>query len=253
MRVHRSTSRVVSAVVAGALALTGVAVGAGVAQAGSSSNGVSVQDRDDRPKPDKPHKPGKPDRPDDSVGQPGNPTGDTWLESVVTRTVTPEAQEAFDAEVAEARAALSTAMEEAGRDSEARDAAKATFRTSVQAAVAAFDAATLPADQVQPVADYRAAVAAAHVAKAEADDAAKAAFKAARAEAKSAFKAAKAAATTPDERRAAAKDYRAAVKAANQAHREAKSAARADKAAAIQAARDALVAALIVPSPTPAS
>lgn len=112
------------------------------------------------------------------------------------------------------------------------------------AAVAAFDAATLPAEQLQPVTDYRAALAAARTTLAESVKDARLTLRTAKKEAREVYGAAREAATTREEKKAANQAYRAAQREANRANVTAKRDAKANFRAAVQAARDTLTTAL---------
>jgi len=229
-----TSRRIGAAVTAGALLLGGAAVGATTAQARPGGDGPSVSST--KPKPNAPQ-------------------SDRWLESVVDRNVTEDAYSAFEAAKITAREAYTAAKEAAGDDRVARQAAKEAFQAAMQSAVSAFDAATLPAEQVQPVADYRDAIAVAHAALASGKAAAVADKRAAKKEAREAYGAARDAATTREEKRAAAKEYRQAQRMINKDFVAAKKEATATFRAEVKAARDALVAALSPvpePEPTPA-
>ena len=221
---HRHTGRRIgAALAAGALLLGGAAVGTTAAQA---------RPGDDRPSVSS------------SKPRPYAPQADRWLEQQVDRTVTEEADTAFEAAKTTARDAYDAAKEAAGDDREARAAAKDQLMADLAAAVAAFDAATLPAEQLQPVTDYRAAIVAAHTNLAQAMKDAREAHRTAKKEAREAYGAAREAATTREEMRAANQTYREAQRDANRAQVAAKKDAKADFRAEVQTARDALVAAL---------
>ena len=218
-----ATRRIGAAITASALLLGGAAVGTSAAQA--------------RPGPDRPAT-------SSSKVNLNAPLSDRWLERQVDRTVTEQARAEFTQAKTTARETFAAAKEAAGDDREARATAKEQLMADLTVAVAAFDTATLPADQVQPVADYRAAISAAHVALAEATAAARQAHRTALKEARVTYGAAQEAATTREEKRAAGQAYRDAQSAANRAQVAAKKEAKAAFRAEVQAARDALIAAL---------
>ena len=220
---RRSTQRIAAAIAAVSLIAGGAVAGATAASAHPGDN-----------------------RPNSSATKPSHHAQvfDRWLDDQVDRTVTDEAQATFDAARAEAREALKAAMEAAGDDRDAKEAARAEFRTAMSAAVTAFDQATLPADQVQPVADYREALVVAKTARNNTEAAAKADFKAARAELRATFDAAKEVATTDEEKRDARQAFRSGMREAKGELKTAKQAAKDTFRSDIDTARDALVAAL---------
>ncbi len=221
---ERHTSRRISAALAaGALLLGGAAVGTTTAQA---------RPGDDRPSVSA------------SKPRPNAPLADRWLEQQVDRTVTEAARADFTAAKTTARETFAEAKEAAGDDREARAVAKDQLMVDLAAAVAAFDAATLPAEQLQPVADYRAAIADAKSTFTGVQKAARADFKVAKKAAREAYGEAREAATTGQERRVAAQAYRDALRSANRDFRAAKADSRTDFRAAVQAARDTLTTAL---------
>lgn len=221
---ERHTSRRIgAALAAGALLLGGAAVGTSSAQA---------RPGDDRPSVSA------------SKSNLNAPLADRWLELQVDRNVTDEALSDFESAKSTARETFSAAKEAAGDDRDARAAAKDQLMADLGAAVAAFDAATLPADQLQPVTDYRAAIAAARTTLAESVKDARLAHRTAKKDAREAYGAAREAATTREEMRAANQAFREAQRDANRANVAAKRDAKADFRVEVQAARDALVAAL---------
>jgi hypothetical protein len=220
---RRSTQRIAAAIAAVSLIAGGAVAGATAASAHPGDN-----------------------RPSSSTNKPSHHAQvfDRWLDEQVDRTVTDEAQATFDAVRAEAREALKAAMEAAGDDRDAKEAARAEFRTAMSTAVTAFDQATLPADQVQPVADYREALVVAKTTRNNTEAAAKADFNAARTELRATYDAAKEAATTDDERRDARQTFRSGMREAKGELKAAKQAAKDTFRADIATAQDALVAAL---------
>ncbi len=112
------------------------------------------------------------------------------------------------------------------------------------ATILAFDTATLPADQLGPVTDYRAVVESATETRRSAVTSAKQDFKASTADAQATLKEALAAATNRDERKAAFAAYREAIQPAREAQRAAVSAATDTFKAAVEAARTALQSAI---------
>jgi len=215
--------RIGAALAAGALLLGGAAVGTNAAQARPGEDRPSVSS---------------------SKSNLNAPMSDRWLEQQVDRTVTDEARAAFETAKTTARETFAAAKEAAGDDREARAAAKEQLTADLAAAVAAFDAATLPPEQLQPVTEYRAAIAAARDALAQSRTQSVTDMRTAKKEAREAYGAAREAATTGPERRAAAQAYRDALRAVGVEFRQAKKDARTTFRADVQAARDALVAAL---------
>jgi hypothetical protein len=216
--------RIGAALAAGALLLGGAAVSTTAAQA---------RPGDDRPSVSS------------SKPRPNAPLADRWLEQQVDRTVTEAARADFTAAKTTARETFAEAKEAAGADRDARTAAKDQLMADLAAALAAFDAATLPAEQLEPVTDYRAAIASARTDLADAVTSARAAHRTAKKEARDAYGAAREAATTRAEKQAANQAYREAQRDANRANVTAKKEARSTYRSDVQAARDALVAALV--------
>ena len=218
-RIHR----LVAAAAASALVVSGVIVGTGTAQAKPDATQSSISA---------------------SKAGPSAQLSDRWLNRNVDRTVTQEAKTDFRAANEAGRDAYRAAMEAAGDDADAKAAAKGERRVALADAVAAYDAATLPAAQVAPVTQYRQAVAGAVEAKAVDQKAARSQFASTRTELRETYAEAKEAATTDDEISAAKSAYRSGVKEAKAALRVASKAATQDFRTDIKTARDALIAAL---------
>ena len=195
-------------------------------------------------------KPGHSQGPRPGAGDQGNPGGhrgeskDRWLESRITRTVTPEAIAALRDAMSAAREDLKVALEAAGDDAALREAAFTAYRAAEAAAVLAFDTATLPADQLAAVTAYRSALAAAETQLRADMKAAKDTLDAATVQARADLKAALAAATTREERRAAFEAFKAATEPARDAFKVSLRAAHETVKASVDAARAALEAAI---------
>lgn len=169
---------------------------------------------------------------------------DRWLESHVDRTATDGAKSALAAAMIEARTAYRAALEAAGSDEAAREAARVAYAADRSTAYLAFDTATLPVDQVAPVTAYRAAMQAAEGQLRDDILAAKSQLKIITDPARATFQEAMQAATTFAERRAAIDAFRAAVEPARDAFKVQLTAAQESVLASVQAARAALEAAI---------
>lgn len=179
-------------------------------------------------------------------GAPGmnGPLKDRWLESQVDRQVSAEARLALREALSSARDTYRLALESAGSDAALRETARRAYLTAVGEAVAAFDAATLPADVAAAVTAYRSAVRAAAEAVRTAIQESRGVLRVALDDARARLATALVSATTPDEEEAARSAFRTAVNAARTAHVASLHAAQENVKAAIEKARTDLLTAL---------